>query len=77
MNLRESVWKGDHEGHIAGKGFNSFGHYNLVHKIILMPLAMKIPDAKAPVDTEWEKLENLPTWQMTEIKIKKRSFWKL
>ena len=34
---------------------------------------MKIPDAKAAVDKEWEKLEKLPVWQMTKVK---RSFWK-
>ena len=46
-----------HEDHIAGRGINSSNHYNLVHKFILMPQAMKIPDAKAAVDEEWEKLE--------------------
>ena len=30
-----------------GKGYNSMTHYNLVHKFILMPQAMKIPDAKS------------------------------
>ena len=44
-----------HEDHIAGKGDNSFQHYNLVHKFIPMPQAMKIPAAKAAVDKEWEK----------------------
>ena len=43
----------NHEDHIAGKGDNSLKHYNLVHKFILMPQAMKIPAAKA--DKEWEK----------------------
>ena len=47
-----------HEDHIAGKGENSLQHYNLVHKFIPMPQAMKIPAAKAAVDKEWEKLEN-------------------
>ena len=47
-----------HEDHIAGKGDNSLQHYNLVHKFIPMPQAMKIPAAKAAVDKEWEKLEN-------------------
>ena len=42
-----------HEDHIAGKGMNSQSHYNLVHKFILMPRAMKIPDAKAAVEKEW------------------------
>ena len=46
-----------HEDHIAGKGDNSLQHYNLVHKFIPMPQAMKIPAAKAAVDNGWEKLE--------------------
>ena len=33
-------------------GMNSLSHYNLVHKLIPMPQAMKIPDAKAAVDKE-------------------------
>ena len=36
-----------HEGNIAGKGENSLQHYNLVHKFIPMPQAMKIPAAKS------------------------------
>ena len=43
-----------HEDHVAGKGDNSLQHYNLVHKFISMPQAMKIPAAKAAVDKEWE-----------------------
>ena len=46
-----------HEDHTAGKGENSLQHYNLVHKFIPMPQAMKIPAAKAAVDKEWEKLD--------------------
>ena len=41
-----------HEDHIAGKGDNSLQHYNLFRKFIPMPQAMKIPAAKAAVDTE-------------------------
>ena len=40
----------NNEDHIAGKGFTSMSHYNLVHKFIPMPQATKIPDAKASVD---------------------------
>ena len=36
-----------HEDHIAGKGINSLNNYNLVHKFIPMPKAMKKPDAKS------------------------------
>ena len=39
-----------HEDHIAGKEDNSLQHYNLVHKFIPMPQAMKIPAAKEVVD---------------------------
>ena len=58
----------DHEDHIAGRGINSLSHYNLVHKFILVPQAMKIPDAKAAVDKEWEKLEKIPAWQLTKVR---------
>ena len=60
-----------HEDHIAGKGENSLQHYNLVHKFIPMPQAMKIPAAKAAVDKEWEKLEKIPTWDLTKVRNKK------
>ena len=39
-----------HEDHIAAKGINSLSHFNLVHKFIPMPQALKIPDAKAAVE---------------------------
>ena len=56
----------NHEDHIAGKGENSLQHYNLVHKFILMPQAMKIPAAKAAVDKECEKLEKISAWNLTK-----------
>ena len=61
----------NHEDHIAGKGENSLQHYNLVHKFILMPQAMKIPAAKAAVYKEWEQLEKISAWKLTEVKSKK------
>ena len=60
-----------HEEHIAGKGENSLQHYNLVHKFIPMPQAMKIPAAKAAVDKEWEKLEKISAWNLTKVRSKK------
>ena len=54
----------NHEDHIAGKGENSLQHYNLVHKFIPMPQAMKI-------DREWEKLEKISAWNLTKVKSKK------
>ena len=36
----------DHEDHTAGKGINSWSHFNLVHKLMPMLQAMKTLDAK-------------------------------
>ena len=59
-----------HEDHIAEKGDNSLQHYNLVHIFIPVPQAMKIPAAKAAVDKEWEKLENILAWDKTKVRNK-------
>ena len=59
-----------HEDHIARKGENSLQHYNLVHKFIPMPQAMKIPAAKAAVDKEWEKLEKVSAGNLTKVRSK-------
>ena len=56
-----------HEDHVAGKGDNSLQHYNLVHKFIPMPQAMKIPAAKAAVEKEREKLEKIQAWDITKV----------
>ena len=36
-----------------------------------MHQALKIPDAKAAVEKEWEKLEKIPAWQLTKVRNKK------
>ena len=59
-----------HEDHFAGKGMNSLDHYNLVHKIIPMLLAIKISDAQAAVEKELGKLEKIPAWQLTQVRNK-------
>ena len=43
-----------HQDHITAKGMNSMTHYSLGHKFIPMPQAMKIPDAQAAAEKEWE-----------------------
>ena len=35
----------NHEDPVAGKETFSLSHYNMVHKFLPMPQAMKIPDA--------------------------------
>ena len=73
MNLRDNernllYTQKKHEDHIAGKGFTSMTHYNLVRKFIPMPQAVKIPDAKAAVYKEWKKLGAIPAWQLDKVK---------
>ena len=69
MRMEESL-PNHREDHIAGRGGSSLQHYNLVHKFIPMPQAMKIPAAKAAVDKEWEKLDNIPAWDLTKVRSK-------
>ena len=69
MRMEESL-ANHHEDIIAGRGDNSLQHYNLVHKLIPKPQAMKIPAAKAAVDKEWEKLEKIPAWDLTKVRSK-------
>ena len=71
MRMEESLPK-YHEDHIAGKGDNSLQDYNLVHKFIPMPQAMKIPAAKAAVNKEWEILKRFQreTKQKSETNLK-------
>ena len=70
LRMRESL-QNHHEDHIAGKGDNSLQHYNLVHKFIPMPQAMKFPAAKAAVDKEWQKFEKIPAWNLSKVRSKK------
>ena len=51
-NRLEGVPYGYHEDHIAAKGINSPSRCKLVHKLMPMPQALKIPDAKAAVEKE-------------------------
>ena len=46
----------------------------MVHKFIPMPQPVKIPDAKAAVEKEWEKLEKIPARQLTKVRNKHEVF---
>ena len=50
----DDIRRNIHEDHISGTGVNSLSHYRLVHKFIPMLEALKIPEAKAAVEKEWE-----------------------
>ena len=70
LRLGESL-PNHHEDHIAGRRNNSLQHYDLVHKFIPMPQAVKIPAAKVAVDKEWEKLKKISAWNLTKVRSKK------
>ena len=76
MNPQECVWEIRYriimKTILQEQGENSLQHYNLVHKFIPMPQAMKIPAEKAAVDKEWEKLEKISAWNLTKVKSKKQ-----
>ena len=60
-----------HEDHIAGKGNNSLQHYNLVHKFIPMPQAMKNSCSKGSSGQGMEKKRRKirrGTWRKSEVK---------
>ena len=46
-----------HEDHIAAKGINSLGQYNLVHKFIPMAQALKNTGCKGSIGKLLGKLE--------------------
>ena len=59
-------------GPFCRKGWQLTATWNLVHKFITMPSAMKIPAAKAAVYKEWEKLEKIPAWDLTKVRSKSK-----
>ena len=67
----EGSLPGRRGGRFGREGDDSLQHYNLVHKFIPMPQAMKIPAAKAAVDKEGEKLEKISAWNLTKVRSKK------
>ena len=60
-----------HQDHIAGKGDNSLQHYNLVHKFIPMPQAVKNSGSESSSGQGMGKLENISAWNLTKVRSKK------
>ena len=67
----DSFQSQNREALIAGTRFISMTHYNLVHKFIPMPQAVRVPDAEATVDKEWKKLETIPVLKLEKVTSKK------
>ena len=57
-----------HEDHIAGKGENSLQHYNLVHKFIPMPQALKNSSSESSGEQGMGKLEKISAWNLAKVK---------
>ena len=57
--------------HVADGSHVSMSYYDMVHKPIPIPKAMKILDAKAALDKEWEDLQELPAGDKSKITSKK------
>ena len=72
MNLQDCVWESHYQiimkTILQGKETIPYSTTIWVHKFIPMPQAMK---AKAAVDKEWEKMEKISAWNLTEVKSKK------
>ena len=75
VNPQDCVWESHYQiimkTILQEKENNLLQHRNLVHKFIPMPQAVKIPAAKAAEDKEWEKLEKISAWNLTEVRSKK------
>ena len=73
MNLQECVWEIRYR--IIMKTILQEKvriHYRATTWFTNLFLAMKIPAAKAAVDKEWEKLEEISAWNLTKVKSKKQ-----
>ena len=74
-NLRERVWKELSKKimktTLQGKESTHWNTTISCTNWILCLKATKIPDAKAAVDREWAKLEQIPACQLTEVRNKK------
>ena len=64
----------DHKDHIAGKGINSLQHYNLVHKFVLMPEAMKYTRCESGNGKRMGKTRANTGMTADEFKRQKRSY---
>ena len=59
-----------HQDHVSPKGFASEEWYALVHTPVPIPKAMLIPEAKAGLEKEWNKLEVKKAWNIDKVKPK-------
>ena len=63
----------DHEDHFVAKGSILRVIFELMHKHFLVPQAIKIPDTKAAIDKQRDKLKSIPACQDKKSKSKKET----
>ena len=80
MSLRGSVWKERYRKitkiTLLRKEFNSLSHYNLVHKFILMPQAMKSPMPKPLWTKSGRRSKSCQLAKCQSKRAKGKSFWR-
>ena len=73
VNLQDCVWE-NHYRIIMKTILQEKGQFTAALQFgsqIPLPQAMRIPAAKATVDTGWEKLEKISAWNLTKVRRKK------
>ena len=76
MNLQDCVWENHYQIIVKTilqekETINSLQHYNLVHKFIPVPQAVKIPAAKSSGGTRnGTKLQKKSAWNLTKVRSK-------
>jgi hypothetical protein len=66
-NGRPMVDFREHEEHFADVGSVSPEWLAMVHTPVKMEKAMRIPEAKKAVDAEWDKLANIPAYDLNSV----------
>ena len=71
MSLGPSFSKPVHEEHLGGI-FEASDTFNaMVHTPVPIPKALLIPDAKAALDKEYDKLNRIEAWDMSKVQSKR------
>jgi len=63
-----SIPKRPHQERIASTGYTSEEYFNLIHTPVPMNKAMQIPQARAAVQLEWDKLVSKSAWILSSVR---------
>ena len=62
-----------HEDHVSANRLSSLSRYNLVHRFIPIPEAVKNTGCEGSSGKIMGKLQKIPAWQLTKVRNKERS----